>query len=63
MSSSYSIEFKKDAVKLAIESDQSVAQTATDLGTNPNTPYTWTTKYHQPETPTNKVSGAPPTRS
>lgn len=31
MSSSYSSQFKQDAVKLAVESDQSVAQTARDL--------------------------------
>lgn len=57
MSSSYSSEFKQDAVKLAVESDQSVAQTAKDLGVNPNTLYTWISKYHQSETPTNKGSG------
>jgi len=51
MSSSYSSEFKQDAVKLAVESDQSVAQTARDLGVNPNTLYTWITKYHQPDSP------------
>ena len=32
MSSNYSSEFKQDAVKLAVESDQSVAKTARDLG-------------------------------
>ena len=57
MSSSYSSEFKQDAVKLAVESDQSVAQTARDLGVNPNTLYTWTTKYHPSEAPSNKGSG------
>ncbi len=34
---SYSAEFKERAVKLAVESDQSVAQTARDLGVNENT--------------------------
>lgn len=58
MNSSYSSEFKQDAVKLAVESDQSVAQTARDLGVNPNTLYTWVTKYQQSDTPTtNKGSG------
>lgn len=57
MSSSYSSQFKQDAVKLAVESDQSVAKTARDLGVNANTLYTWITKYHQPEAPTNKGSG------
>lgn len=58
MNSSYSSEFKQDAVKLAVESDQAVAQTARDLGVNPNTLYTWITKYQQPDSPpTNKGSG------
>jgi len=57
MSSSYSSEFKQDAVKLAVESDQSVAQTARDLGVNANTLYTWITKYHPSETPSNKGAG------
>jgi transposase len=52
MGSSYSSEFKQDAAKLAVESDQSVAQTARDLGVNPNTLYTWITKYQQPDSPT-----------
>ena len=37
----YSAEFKERAVKLAVESDQSIAQTARDLGINENTLYTW----------------------
>ena len=37
MNSSYSAQFKQDAVKLAVESDQSIA----------NTLYTWVTKFHQ----------------
>ncbi len=57
MGSSYSSEFKQDAVKLAVESEQSVAQTARDLGVNPNSLYTWISKYHQPESPANKGSG------
>lgn len=44
---SYSAEFKERAVKLAVESDQSVAQTARDLGVNENTLHTWLSKYHQ----------------
>ena len=36
-------EFKQNAVKLAVESDQSVAKTAKDLGVNANTLYTWIT--------------------
>ncbi len=44
---SYSAEFKERAVKLAVESDQSVAQTARDLGVNENTLHTWLSKYHE----------------
>ncbi len=47
MNSSYSSQFKQDAVKLAVESDQSVAKTARDLGVNANTLYTWITKFNQ----------------
>lgn len=58
MSSNYSSEFKQNAVKLAVESDQSVAKTARDLGVNPNTLYTWIKKYQQPDSPaTNKGVG------
>jgi transposase len=42
----YSAEFKERAVKLAVESDQTVAQTARDLGINENTLHTWLSKYH-----------------
>jgi transposase len=42
----YSAEFKERAVKLAVESDQPVAQTARDLGVNENTLHTWLSKYH-----------------
>ena len=43
---SYTAEFKESAVKLAVESEQSVAQTARELGINTNTLYTWIGKYH-----------------
>ncbi len=42
----YNAEFKERAVKMAVESDQSVAQTARDLGINENTLHTWISKYH-----------------
>ena len=45
----YSAEFKERAVKLAVESDQSIAQTARDLGVNENTLHTWIGKYHRAE--------------
>jgi transposase len=46
---SYPAEFKERAVKLAVESDQSIAQTARDLGVNENTLPTWIGKYHRVE--------------
>ena len=42
---SYTAEFKEAAVKLAIESDQPVTQTARELGVNVNTLHTWISKY------------------
>ncbi len=45
----YTSEFKESAVKLAIESDQPIAQTAKDLGINPNTLHTWISKYSKPK--------------
>jgi transposase len=46
----YSVEFKERAIKLAVESDQPIAQTARDLGINENTLHTWISKYHQGRT-------------
>ena len=46
---SYPAEFKERAVKLAIETDQPIAQTARDLGVNENTLHTWIGKYHRAE--------------
>ena len=45
----YSAEFRASSVKLAIDSDQPIAQTAKDLGINPNTLHTWINKYSQPK--------------
>ena len=42
-------EFKERAVKLAVESDQPMAQTARDLGVHENTSHTWIGKYHRVE--------------
>ena len=42
---SYPLEFKISAVKLASDSDQPTAQTARDLGVNPNNLYSWIVKY------------------
>jgi transposase len=41
----YPLEFKVSSVKLALDSDQSTAQTARDLGINPNSLYSWMVKY------------------
>ena len=41
----FTIEFKLDAVKLALEGDKSQVQTAKDLGINPQTLYQWIQKY------------------
>nr|WP_198014459.1 transposase [Methylobacter marinus] len=46
----YSAELRASAVKLATESDQSIAQTAKDLGINANTLHTWISKYSRPKT-------------
>ena len=45
----YTAEFKESSVKLAVESNQPVAQTARELGININTLHTWIKKYHQPK--------------
>ncbi len=49
-SKTYTAEFKASAVKLAVESDQPVTETASDLGVNVNTLHTWIGKYHRPKT-------------
>jgi len=41
----YTAEFRESAVKLANESNQSVAQVAKELGINVNTLHTWIAKY------------------
>jgi len=52
---SYTSEFKESAVKLAVESNQPIAQTAKDLGLNPNTLHTWINKYSKSESATEKT--------
>ncbi len=44
----YPSEFRESSVKLALESDQPITQTARDLGINPNTLHTWISKYSKP---------------
>ena len=41
----YSLEYKQSSAKLAVESEQSIAQTARDLGVNENTLHGWISKY------------------
>ena len=45
----YTAEFRASAVKLALESEQSVAETARRLGVNENTLHTWIGKYGNPK--------------
>ncbi len=46
---SYSEDFKRSSVKLALESNQPYAQTARELGLKLNTLYTWIDKNKQPK--------------
>ena len=55
----YPAEFKERAVKLAVESDQSIAQTARDLGVNENTLHTWIGQYHRAEHQEQQVQDEP----
>jgi transposase len=45
----YTLEFKKSSAELAITSDQSISQTAKDLGIKETTLYTWVSKYYPNE--------------
>jgi transposase len=51
----YPAEFKERAVKRAVESEQPIAQTARDLGSNEHTLHTWIGKYHRAERQTPQV--------
>ena len=53
----YTSEFKQFAVKLAIEGDKTVAQTARDPGVNENTLHTRINKYHRKPAQENTVVG------
>jgi len=44
-SNTYTLEFKQHAAELAANSDQSISQTARDLGLKLTTLYGWMTKY------------------
>lgn len=41
----YAKEFKESSIKLALESKNTIAQTARELGVNVNTLHTWISKY------------------
>ena len=41
----YSEEFRKSSAQLAVDSDQSIAKTAEDLGIKDTTLYSWVSKY------------------
>ena len=45
-------------MKLAVESDQPIAQTARDLGVNENTLHTWIGNYHRAERQEKEVNDA-----
>lgn len=47
----YSAKFRESAVKLAVEGDQPISQTAEDLGINKNTLHTWISKLHKGSQP------------
>jgi len=42
----YPLEFKQSSAKLAVESNQSIVQTAKDLGINKTTLHGWVAKYY-----------------
>lgn len=46
----YPAEFKESAVKLALESGNSIAQTARELGVHEKTMYNWISTYSKPKT-------------
>ena len=52
---SYTTEFKESSAKLAVDSEQSMSQTAKDLGINANTLYGWVKQYY-PNHATDKQS-------
>ena len=52
----YSSEFKESAIKLALEGEKSIGQTAVDLGIKKSTLYTWIHKYGGPRPIVTKAS-------
>ncbi len=54
-SNTYTSEFRESSIKLALESDQPIAQTARDLGVNSTTIHTWINKYSKPKTAATRI--------
>jgi len=52
----YSSEFKESAIKLALESERPIAQTASDLGIKKSTLYTWIDKHAGPKALTTRAN-------
>ena len=52
----YTLEFKQSSAKLANESDQSISQTAKNLGINATTLHGWVNKYYPKITTTKNIS-------
>ena len=48
----YTIEFRQEAVRLALSGEKSIAQTARDLGINQSTIHIWIGKYRDEVVPT-----------
>ncbi len=48
----YTIEFRQEAVRLALSGERSIAQTARDLGINQSSIPTWIGKYREEVVPT-----------
>ena len=42
----YTLEFKQSSAKLAVESDQPICKTTSDLGIKETSLYNWVSKYH-----------------
>src|SRR5262245_19112009 len=55
----YPAAFKERAVKLAVESEQAIAQSARELGVNENTLHTWIGQYHRTERQEKEVHDEP----
>lgn len=55
----YPAAFKERAVTLAVESEQSMAQTARDLGVHENTLHPWSGQYHRATHQTKQVQDEP----